>query len=447
MRSHSGRLTASVAALAVVALTMTSPVSASADEGPLQDTVGSVTDKVTATVDDTAARAADGAGTTSTQPTTSSKTTKTSTKRGAPTPSSDDDSAGHETEDPAAPDHGSATIVEGGAAGQDVATVGDSSSTVEDDDSTRSDATLLALGGEEVLGAHADSGKEQGAHFGDPLAPLCEGSEGQVCLRVLYADAWATDQDGTSRSRSQSGVADVCLGGNDSDPTAACSGPVATGVAGSQGQAERDQRSGRTTASSSSDVAHVCVQQEPATGCALGADAVHSEGGSDSGGTDASADRDSYLLALDAGGEEQGRVGDPQAISLPPECPQGSSVLCVFLNQGESYVAKRMAGHAQEALHLSVLPGNLDLVVELSRSESLVHNDGGEQPAGSGGDDTPVNGVGSGGPGHPGTVAGLEGLLPNTGGVWSGLLALGLLGIGSGALLVARAQRRMAALG
>ncbi len=299
-----------------------------------------------------------------------------------------------------------------------------------------------------MLGAHADSGKQDEAHFGDPLAPLCEGSEGQVCLRVLYADTWATDEDGTSRSRSQSGVADVCLGGNDADPSADCSGPVATGVAGSEGRAERDQGSGRTTASSSSDVADVCVQQDPVTGgCALGADAVHSQGGSDSGGADASADRDSYLLALDAGGEEQGRVSDPQAIALPPECPEGSSVLCVFLNQGESYVAKQTAGHAQEALHLSVLPGNLDLVVELSRSESLVHNDGGEQPADHPGNDAAGTAVGSGGPGRPGAVAGVEGLLPNTGGVWSGLLALGLLGIGSGALLAARSQRRMAVLG
>jgi hypothetical protein len=439
MRSHSGRLRASVAALAVVALSITSPVSASADEGPLPDPLGSLTDTAKSTVDDTLPGLTGGGG-------GDAGAAEAPTGKPAPAPSSDDDSAGHETQDPVAPDHGSATIVQGGAAGQDVATVGDSEARVGNDDSTRSDATLLALGGQEVLGAHADSGKENEAHFGDPLAPLCEGSEGQVCLRVLYADAWATDQDGTSSSRSQSGVADVCLGGDDADPSAACSGPVSTGVADSEGRAERDQRSGRTTASSSSDVADVCVQADPATGCALGADAVHSEGGSDSGGSKATADRDSYVLALDAGGEEQGRVGDPQAIALPPGCPEGSSVLCVFLNQGESYVAKHMAGHAQEALHLSVLPGNLDLVVELSRSESLVHNDGGEQPAGSAGDGPAGKGVSTGGPGHPGTVAGVEGLLPNTGGVWSGLLALGLLGVGSGALLAARGRRRVGGL-
>jgi hypothetical protein len=439
MRSHSGRLRASVAALAVVALSITSPISASADEGPLPDPLGSLADTAKSTVDDTVSGLTGGGG-------GEAGAAEAPTGKPAPTPSSDDDSPGHETQDPAAPDHGSATIVEGGAAGQDVATVGDSKATVEDDDSTRSDATLLALGGQEVLGTHADSDKEGEAHFGDPLAPLCDGSSGQVCLRVLYADAWASDDGGTSRSRSQSGVADICLGGDDADPSADCSGPVSTGVAGSEGRAERDQRSGRTTASSSSDVADVCVQQDPATGCALGADAVHSEGGSDSGGASASADRDSYLLALEAGGEERGRVGDPQAISLPPECPEGSSVLCVFLNQGESYVAKHVAGHAQEALHLSVLPGNLDLVVELSRSESLVHNDGGEQPARDAGDAPPPAGVGSGGPGHPGTVAGVEGLLPNTGGVWSGLLALGLLGVGAGALLAARSRARVGGL-
>jgi hypothetical protein len=188
------------------------------------------------------------------------------------------------------------------------------------------------------------------------------------------------------------------------------------------------------------------VQQDPVTGaCALGAEAAHSEGRSDSGGVKASADRDSYLLALEAGGEEQGRVGDPQALSLPPDCPDGTSLLCLFLNQGETYVAEHVAGHAQEALHLDVLPGNLDLVVEVSRSESLVHNDGGDQAEGPAHNRGPaVKGVssGSGGPGHPGTVAGVSGLLPNAGGVWSGLLALALLGIGSGSLLLAGRRRR-----
>lgn len=363
-----------------------------------------------------------------------------------PAPTSDDDLAGHETADPAPPDHGQATIAHTSIGGRDIATVGDNKATVEDDDSTKADSTLIAIGGEEILGTHADSEGANESHFGDPLAPVCEGSDGQVCLQILYADAWATDDGTTSSSRSQSGVADVCLGGDDAAPDAECSGPVAAGVSTSTAEAERDQESGRTTAGSESNVADACVEEDPVTGgCAVGVGVLHSSGSSDSGSSPASAERDSYLLRLDLGGEERGRVGDPQALSLPPDCPEGASLVCLFLNQGETYVGDGIAGHAQEALHVDVLPGNLDLEVHLARTESLVHNDGGE-PSGDDDEVAPDEGVADG-PGD-GEVAGVEevagvaGVLPNTGGVWSGLLALGLLGVGLGSLLMAR--RRLA---
>ena len=41
------------------------------------------------------------------------------------------------------------------------------------------------------------------ASFGDPLGPLCDESEGQLCLTLLYADAWATEDGETSSSRSR----------------------------------------------------------------------------------------------------------------------------------------------------------------------------------------------------------------------------------------------------
>lgn len=426
MRSDSGRLRGVVAALAVLALTTVTPAAASAGEEPVGDRLGSVADGAREQVKriTDSGESAGGAARVTGE---------------APRVSSDDDSLGHETEDPQQPDHGGATVLDSGLAGEDVARVGESRANVEDDDSTSGDATLLALGGEEIAGAHADSDGEDESHFGDPLEPLCSGSEGQVCLSVLYADAWATEDGDTSSSRGRTGVADVCLGGDGAED---CTGPVSTGVATSESEAERDQRSGRTTASSSSEVADVCVQPDPATGlCAVGVEVLHSEGRSDSGGSKASADRDSHLIALELGNEEQARVSDPQALSLPPDCPEGGSLVCLFVNQGETYLGKGVAGHAQEALHVDVLPGNLDLVVEAGRSETLVHNDGGEA---RGGDTGPaVRGAG-GGPGSPGTVAGVADMLPQTGGVWSGLLALALLGIGAGALLTARSRRGMA---
>lgn len=355
------------------------------------------------------------------------------------TESSDDDSVGHETDDPTSPDHGRATVADLGAAGEKVVTLGDSNATVKDDDSTTADATLLALGGEQVLGTSADSTGTKESHFGDPLAPLCEGSEGQVCLRVLYADAWASDDGDTSRTRSSSGVADVCLGGDDAEQGADCTGPADVSAASSTASAKRDQESGRTSAASRSSVADVCLERDAETGtCAVGLIVLESKGSSRSGGAQPSADRESVLVAVTLGNEERARFADAQSVGLPPECPAEASLLCLFLNQGETYVKKSAAGHAQEALHLDVLPGILDLKLELGRSESLVHNDRIPTPKAE------VKGVEKTAPSRAApVVTDVTGVLPNTGGFWSGLIALALLTLGAGSLLLAIARRRM----
>ena len=379
-----------------------------------------------------------------------------------PTPSSDDDIAPNETTNPSGPDHAGTQGLRAAAAGQDVADAGQTRSTVRRDDSTRADSTLLALGGQEILGAHASSGGKRESHAGNPLQPLCDSSGGQVCLQVLYADAYATDAGGTSHALSRSGAADVCIGGTHADPTAACDGPVHAGVLTNSSRIIRNQHTGRTRASSRSDLATVCLTQPGTTGCALSAGALHSQGRADSGGGSRSvaptAKRGSYLLGLQGGGQE-GRVDPPASIQIPPGCPssktqapstQTPNVLCTYLNQGETYLSKGVAGHAQDALKAGLLPGQpVELDVLGGHTETLVHNRGaatsgpGHRPRGS------VSGVSAGGPGHPatGTVQGesalapLAGMLPNTGGPWSGLLALALLGISAGSFLVAGSQR------
>lgn len=449
-----------MAVLVATALVALGPGTATADENLLEDAVGTVTETITSGTTQQKSSSEDSpqlpdAPTTVVQDTQKSVTLDHSAP---PAPSSDDDSAGHETEDPAAPDHGQASLVEGDLGDEELVRVGDNRATVEDDDSTTAESTLIAIGGEEVIGASADSeGENRDAFDTEQVTqPVCEGSEGQVCLQVLYAEAEATEDGETSSSSSSSGVASACVGGDDATGET-CTGPVETGVANSWAEAERDQRSGRTTAESESSIADVCLEEDPATGtCAVGASALYSAGSSDSGGASASADRESYLLALELGNEEQGRIGDPQDLSVPPECPDAESLLCLFLNQGETYVGDGVAGHAQEALHLDLLPGNLDGVVHVARTETLVHNDGGESPAGGAGgpDGREVLGAAaSGGPGSPGaaaggpvdTVAPATGVLPNTGGVWSGLIALALLGMGAGAFLMAYSRRRMGA--
>ena len=442
MVSHLRRVLAPLAALAVTAMVVVIPMpsaSAAVEPDPVEQLLNSLqSDPATEpapTSDDASAPGA-----------------KLATKSSPPpAPSSDDDTAGHETADPVAPDHGRAEIADLDVDGNDVADVGHNNAAVQDDDSTTADSTILALGGQEIAGAHADSNGTQHDSF-EPLAPLtdevCAGSGDQVCLRVLYADADATDDGSTSSSSSESGVTDVCLR-EDPDPTAACT--VGAGVSNSEGEAQRNQRTGRTTASSESSPADACVQPGP-TACAAGVDLVRSEGQSDSGNSPGSASRDSYVVAGDLGGQQVGRADQPETISLPPDC-RAANLLCIFLNQGETYVGDGIAGHAQEAVGVSVLPDNV-VNLELGRTDSLVHNDGGEagpptadDPGEGPGSD--AAGVGSGGPGAPGSggdVLGVAGgVLPNAGGVWSGLLAIALFAIGAGAFFVAYSRRQVIA--
>lgn len=363
--------------------------------------------------------------------------------------SSDSDLPGNETVDPKAPDHGSTQGAVVKVGDQEIAGVSSDKATV-DDDSTMADSSLLTLGGQEILGTHADSTGTNESHFGDPLAPLCEGSGGAVCLRVLYADAYATDDGSTSHSQSESGIAKACLGGASTDPNATCNGPIALGLATSEAQADRNQSTGQTTASSMFEAATLCLQPDPITGaCTVGASALHSEGQSDSG-TDSkssSASRSSSLLSGELQGKPFGPVSDPTDLSIQPQCAD-PSLFCAFLNQGETYLAPGTAGHAQDALKLTVLPGALDAFVGVGRTETLVHNDGGnatppstppagDEPNGSNGSD--VSGVSDGSVDNA--------ALPNTGGPGSGLLALGLIGIAAGSFAVAFGRRERIALG
>jgi len=359
--------------------------------------------------------------------------------------SSDDDTAPHETTDPSGPDHAGTQGLHAGIAGQDVADAGQTRATARRHNATKADSTLLALGGQEILGAHASSTGTKESHAGNPLQPLCDNSGGQVCLQVLYADAYATNTGGHSHALARNGLADACIGGSHTDPTAACDGPVHAGVLTNSSRIDRNQRTGRTRAASRSDLADVCLTQPGGTGCSLSADALHSQGGADSASP--SAKRGSYLLAVQGGGQG-GRVDQPTAIQIPPGCPPPSA-LCAYLNQGESYLGRHLAGHAQDALTATLLPGQPIEVDALGgHTETLVHQQTGRQSAGE--PTGSVSGVSAGGPGHPvtGAVGGesaaltpTAGLLPNTGGPWSGLLALALLAVAAGSFLLAFAAR------
>jgi hypothetical protein len=359
-------------------------------------------------------------------------------------PTEDDDSEGHESPNPSAPDHASGGIADAQVDDNELATVGHTDSTMNDDDSSSSDVTVLAIGGQEIVGAHSDSkeGPENETH--DPLAPVCDESGGAVCLGLLYADASSSESSSSSNSSGSAAVAFACLGGSQTDASQNCDGPVGAGVAQSESDIQRDKQSGETEATHSNDLADVCIGGADASGTCtgVGAEAAHSESHSESGppngrGTN---ERDSFLLNVEANGEDNEVIGDPTAIAVPPGCPQGTSVACVFFNQGESFVFTGGAAGHQQVAHVSVGP---DVVLgHLATSETLATNDGpedvvkGERPI-EASDDTVL---GSG----PAT-AGSDGVLPFTGSAVLLYLAVAFALISAGAWLVALHRGRMQA--
>jgi hypothetical protein len=151
------------------------------------------------------------------------------------------------------------------------------------------------------------------------------------------------------------------------------------------------------------------------------------------------------VLDLIAGGNQVLDLSQAQALAIAPGCDP--EVLCVFLNQGETYLGNHLAGHNQQALDLGALTGVAALTA--GQSETLVHADGGEHVS------PPGEHAGHGGPGgvsaphhgshEAGPLATVASVLPNTGGFWSGLIGVALILLGGGAMLLAW-ERRTSAL-
>jgi hypothetical protein len=280
-------------------------------------------------------------------------------------PTEDDDSEGHETEDPAPPDHAGGTVADVDVAGEDVAEVGSAESRIEDDGEASGDVTVLAIGGNEIVGAHSSSRGGQAEDSVAPFDPLCEGSGGEICIGLLFARTASSEDSSSSSASSEAALAFACLGGSQEQASADCGGPVGAGVATSSGRTRRDHTTGRTTADQETSAANVCVGPEGRVGgvCSgIGVTLLFAESHSDSGSGagDGTTTRRSYLAGVDLGGDQALLVEDPTAISIPPGCPVGGSLVCVFLNQGESFTFTGGAGGAQETVHVSLLRGVAD---------------------------------------------------------------------------------------
>ncbi len=367
--------------------------------------------------------------------------------RDAPNPpTSDSDSPGHETPNPQAPDHGSSYVGQITLGGNNLLDLANGKSRANDNNSTSADSTLLAVGGTEIIGSHATSGGTQQSHGGVPTTPLCTASNGALCADLLWSDSYATDNGTSSRASTDSGFLGLCLGGSTAPASGTpCNAPVQASLLGNTSSVDRNQNSGRTKADSTSGVLGLCLLPgQIVASCAAGAGLLYSEGHADSNG---SASRKSYVAALSIAGHDLGLPADPSApfgYSIPVNCPATGSVLCVFGNQGETYLAPGLAGTSQTALDIfALIPAQLPsqvpstLHVQLAQSETLVHNNGGRAVVSPPESPEPPHA-----PAHARPAAAVdEGILPNTGGVWSGLLSLGLLLLGVGALSTAWNRR------
>lgn len=331
-----------------------------------------------------------------------------------------------------------AQVVEVDLGEKSVVDVARSGASTNGDGHSSSGATLLALGGQEIIGAHADSRAENESHAGDPLAPLCEGSEGRLCLRVLFADAYAEEGSSGARSLAQGGVADACVGGGGSDPREECTGPVSAELLTSRAWTRRDKTDGSTRGGSESAAADVCVGPD-AGSCAVGAELLKAYSAASSKGT---TEGRSTLVRVELGGREVVSAGDPADVAVQPGCA-GPSLLCVAMNEGSSTVQEGAASAAHDALNAGVLPDTLDVDLGISRTQVVAT--AGDEVAGVEQEAIGDTVAGLHSSGGPRVVAAAAGILPRAGGVWSGLLAIALGAVAAGSFLVARNRRRLGA--
>jgi hypothetical protein len=414
--------------VALIALLAVGPVGLAQEIGDAQDVVGQLTD---------AADQVSGGG--------GPSLGQTSAPAAVPSqPSEDADTGAHETSDPAGPDHASGSVVDIDIAGDDAVDVGSTNAQIEDDGRASGDVTVLAIGGNEIVGAHSDSEAGPGSDTVAPFDALCEGSSGAICVGLLYADTTSTQEGGNSSAESDAALAFACVGGDDPDSDPACDAPIAAGLATSSSEVIQGE-DGDTTATQETTLADVCLGGDDAeTGaCAgVGAELVRSESQSQatSSSQEGSYEGSSCTADVQVGGQGSCLIEDPQALEIPPGCPAGESVACLYLNQGEAFVFTGGAGGRQEAIHVSALPGAVDASdlanAHLATAETLATATGPDVAAGGTQPDAPeppVVAAGGAGPGAELAFTGAEGL---------GLVAAILALAGLGALMLALDRRR-----
>jgi hypothetical protein len=394
---------------ALVALLALGPASLAQEVGDPRDTVGELTDSVKQA-------AGGGGGGSNTTPRAPSQTTPAA----APSaPTQDDDSGAHETADPAPPDHAGGSVVDLDVAGEDAVDVGSTNAEVEEDGKSSGDVTVLAIGGNEIVGAHSNS--RQGPE-NDSVAPfdaLCEGTDGGVCVGLLFADTSSTENGQSSSARSQASLAFACLGGSQASGREECDGEVSLDVASSDSRTTQDNQTGATTAEQETELADACLGGEVGDTCSgVGAEAMSAESSSSapSESGPGSSSRSSCVVTIQAQGSGDCVLEDPQELEVPPGCEAAAAIVCLYVNQGETFIFTGGGASRQETAHVRVLPGLVegsDLVsLHLATAETLATNTGAVLGAPGGPPDEGVLGGGGGpeggggaGPGGPPELA------------------------------------------
>jgi hypothetical protein len=246
--------------------------------------------------------------------------------------------------------------------GQEILVFGQADS-ASDDDGSSSDATVLAVLGNEVIGTHSDSEDGSGHDETGLLRETCSETDGQACFALLYgqASSEATDTGSTGSSDTAGGTA--CLGGAEgASPEGTCDGPVGVTVLDTHSDTERDEVGNSSHAYESSNGATICLGGENEDGVCetFGLVVLHSDSESHAEPGDAEAEGGAYVLGIDQGGERTAYIEDETSIAVPPDCPKGGSVLCLLLNHDETGALADGSGHDATGLGGDILPGMLD---------------------------------------------------------------------------------------
>lgn len=246
--------------------------------------------------------------------------------------------------------------------GQEILVFGQADSSANDDGAT-ADTTVLVVLGHEVMGAHSASEDGSGHSETGLLRETCSQTGGQACVALLYGQASTEDDDDHSHGDSDTAGATACLGGSDAaDPNGTCDGPVGATVLDTHSASDRDKLNNTADAYESSNGVTLCLGGENEDGVCetFGLVLLHSESESHARPGEAEAEGQSYVIGVDQGGERTPYIEDETAIALPPDCPDGGSIICLLLNEDDTKAIADGIGNDTKVLGGDILPGILE---------------------------------------------------------------------------------------